>query len=224
MSWNVKVIRKDEQKTSQWSGGSTTELAIYPPTSEYKERNFTWRLSSARVADECSTFTQLPGFMRHILILEGTLDLHYENERDVTLDAFEQDYFDGAWLTKSVGKVRDFNLMVADQCEGELLVHVLDKGQRVHLDLDYERVIHQVSHARHNTGVSNPKQVMRAFYCVDGEAVVEISGDVFMLDTLHPSDLLFISGNQGDKPISLGMKNPSGKAVHMIEVAIVVGE
>ena len=45
----MELIKKNQYKTTQWSGGTTTELLIYPSTSKYSERNFKWRISSAKV-------------------------------------------------------------------------------------------------------------------------------------------------------------------------------
>lgn len=61
MKCEIKVITKEQQKTSTWSGGTTTQLAIYPEDADYGKRNFTWRLSSATVEAEESVFTSLPG-------------------------------------------------------------------------------------------------------------------------------------------------------------------
>ena len=30
MSYNIEIIRENQYKTSKWSGGTTTELYIYP--------------------------------------------------------------------------------------------------------------------------------------------------------------------------------------------------
>ena len=35
MSYNIEIIRKNQYKTSEWSGGTTTELYIYPVDSQY---------------------------------------------------------------------------------------------------------------------------------------------------------------------------------------------
>ena len=50
---------------------ATTELSIAPENGNYQSRDFLWRLSSATVELEESTFTSLPDFDRIILTLEG---------------------------------------------------------------------------------------------------------------------------------------------------------
>lgn len=106
-----RIVRKEELPSGRWSGGTTTELAIWPPEAVYAERNFVWRVSSARVEAEESDFTPLPGVERCLMILEGTLHLVHEGHYEATLGPFEQDNFSGDWRTHSRGAVTDFNLM-----------------------------------------------------------------------------------------------------------------
>ena len=53
-------LTKDDYVVSQWSGGTTTQLAIAPSGAQYGDRAFLWRLSSATVDLEESDFTPLP--------------------------------------------------------------------------------------------------------------------------------------------------------------------
>ncbi|MBZ9687879.1 HutD family protein [Clostridium estertheticum] len=129
MSYNIKIIKENEHKTSEWSGGTTTELYIYPEDSLYGQRNFKWRLSSAKVEVEKSTFTSLQGIFRHIMVIEGELLLEHENHHNVALKAFEQDSFSGDWTTTSFGKVTDFNLMLAQGYTGTLESIFLNSGE-----------------------------------------------------------------------------------------------
>lgn len=151
MPYNIKIIRKDQQKTSKWSGGTTTELYIYPEDSLYDHRNFKWRISSAKVEIECSTFTSLPGIDRHIMVLEGELLLEHENHHNAALKSFEQDNFSGEWTTTSFGKVTDFNLMLAQGYKGELEAISLDSGEfkdiLLHNNLNDAGVFSQITEA-----------------------------------------------------------------------------
>ncbi len=105
------IFRKKDLKTSLWSGGTTTQLAIYPHDAEYKKQNFIFRISTALVTDEKSTFTELPGIFRLLMVLDGKLEINHKNKYSKTLKKFEVDKFSGDWDTNSSGKVRDFNLM-----------------------------------------------------------------------------------------------------------------
>ncbi|WP_343342325.1 HutD family protein [Terrisporobacter petrolearius] len=120
---HIKVIKKEELSTSKWSGGRTTELYIYPENELYENRNFKFRISSAKVDLEESTFTKLPNIKRKIMILDGKLKLVHENHHEITLEKFDQDTFCGNWNTKSYGKVTDFNLMLNENTDG-IIEHI----------------------------------------------------------------------------------------------------
>ncbi|MGL4859214.1 MAG: HutD/Ves family protein [Enterobacteriaceae bacterium] len=114
------LIPRDQQKTAQWAGGTTTELSIYPADSLYSERNFSLRLSSATVVLDSSEFTPLAGYTRHIMLLEGEMRLSHQGHHEISLPRFGTDCFEGAWQTTSYGKCTDFNLMLAAGWEGQL--------------------------------------------------------------------------------------------------------
>ena len=67
----ITVLDETAFTTSVWSGGKTTEMYLYPQTASYRNRNFLFRISSATVEEEASTFTRLPGIHREILLLNG---------------------------------------------------------------------------------------------------------------------------------------------------------
>ncbi len=118
---HFRLIKRHEQPTTNWSGGTTTQLAIYPEHASYLERTFVWRLSTAKVEIEESTFTLLPGFDRIIMPLEGQIQLTHEQQHQCSLKPFEQESFYGGWTTHCKGKCRDFNLMMKkDGCQGSL--------------------------------------------------------------------------------------------------------
>ena len=104
--------KEENFSVSAWSGGQTKELAIYPRGQKYIDREFIWRLSSATIETEESDFTRLPDYDRVLMVLDGEVVLEYNGERVAKLKTLEQDSFDGAWKTKSYGRITDFNLMV----------------------------------------------------------------------------------------------------------------
>ena len=114
------LLKEENYNTSRWTGGQTKELAIYPAESKYLDRNFVWRLSSATVETEESDFSRLPDYDRVLMVLDGEVVLSYEGERVARLKELEQDRFDGAWKTRSFGKITDYNLMVRKGNEGYL--------------------------------------------------------------------------------------------------------
>ncbi len=124
----IQIIRKTEQVTTTWSGGTTTEFAIFPPGAEYKKRDFFWRISTAVINDEKSVFTELPGFWRILMVIDGELALTHEGHHVTTLRPFEQDQFSGGWETTSVGKATDFNVMLAQGFEGNIETLMIESG------------------------------------------------------------------------------------------------
>lgn len=69
-----KVLNKLNYKKTNWSGGDTTELYIYPEDSRYQKRDFLFRLSSATVNLEKSAFTKLDGVSRKLMLLSGEIE------------------------------------------------------------------------------------------------------------------------------------------------------
>lgn len=161
MNYDLKLIKKQNQKTSQWSGGTTTELAIYPKGASYGDRNFKWRLSSAKVNNEESTFTHLQGINRWIMTLEGNIKLFHEGHGEKELKPFEPYNFSGEWNTKSVGKVKDFNLMLSDGLEGQI------EAMNIEVDMSREMFMHKKEIID-----GGFKKVIYALYCVSGEILV----------------------------------------------------
>lgn len=115
-----KVLKKSYYRTTKWSGGDTTELYIYPEDSSYQKKDFLFRLSSATVNLEKSTFTKLDGVSRKLMLLSGDLELVHIDKYNKKFKPFEQDSFMGDWETESYGKAKDFNLMTRLNCNGEL--------------------------------------------------------------------------------------------------------
>lgn len=115
---------------SQWSGGTTTQLMIYPEGSDYAKRDFLFRISSAKVELEESNFTHLPGVHRRLMILEGALEVQHQEHHAIRLQKFDIDEFEGDWQTHAKGKVTDFNLMTKAPAQGKLEAKILTQNER----------------------------------------------------------------------------------------------
>lgn len=174
------LYRQEDYKTSQWMGGNTTELAIYPKTSKYLDRNFIWRLSSATIEVEESDFSKLPDYDRVLMVLEGEVVLSYEGQRVARLKELEQDRFDGAWKTKSFGKITDYNLMVRKGSEGYLDVVAIEETNK-----EYE-----------STEETDKALATHGLYCKDGYFVVSVEGEIQMVNA---GELYVIEGEAGEK-------------------------
>lgn len=117
---NVTLLQTGDYNTSNWSGGSTTQLYISPANASYAERNFDFRISSAKVEVPESTFTALPGVNRKLMVLEGEITITHENQHPKTLQKYEVDTFKGDWKTTAKGICTDFNLMTTGNQTSEL--------------------------------------------------------------------------------------------------------
>ncbi len=175
------LIKKSDCKTSDWRGGKTTELAIFPPTKKYIDRDFVWRLSSATIDLEESDFTKLAGYDRVIMPLEGEVVLTFNDEKTVKLRELEQTAFSGEWMTKSFGRITDFNLMTRRGAARGAL-DVIEPASEA------ARLSHESSSGDKTT---------HALYLRDGYAVVNVGGDSYMLKCC---DTLLLEYEEGEAP------------------------
>ncbi len=125
---SVEQFTADNRTTINWASGTSTELFIYPANGSFLERNFLFRISTATVEAEASTFTFFEGITRHLMILKGKLELIHEGRYTKQLEPFGQDIFSGEWKTFSKGKVTDFNLMLKDGAKGSLTHCRIEQG------------------------------------------------------------------------------------------------
>ena len=199
----INLLRKNEQTAAAWAGGTTTQLAIWPPGSDYRERDFVWRLSTARVELEESVFTPLPGYHRLLMILEGSVRLTHQTpdgRREIALDAFGQDSFEGGWKTASRGRCADFNLMMAAGCEGSLEAMKNSGGGTFTL----------------NGGrMENGALVTQAFYCLRPGIFVEAgawdnAGEKKFETTLGEGDFLMFSASGAGEKFRAVFSGPGG--------------
>ncbi|WZL74098.1 HutD family protein [Clostridiaceae bacterium 35-E11] len=205
MSYEIEIIRKNQQITTTWAGGTTTQLAIYPKDAVYSERNFKWRISSAKVELEESLFTSLPGIWRYIMVLEGEMKLAHEKHHQAYLKPFEQDSFSGAWTTQSFGKVTDFNLMVAQGCEGKL--------QSIHLETqDCKKMnIKPLSS-------SGAHQATEAIYCVKGNVNVTIDDNTPI--NLEAGDLCILNSKNEESVIAITLSNGGVETADIVNSSV----
>lgn len=132
MLCDYKVIKRESYITNEWSGGVTTQFCIYPDNAKYKNRDFIWRLSSATVETESSEFTKLPDYNRILMVLDGRMELNHNDVEIINLNTFDQNEFDGASNTISLGKAVDFNLMMRkDKCSGKLKAFSIDSHEGI---------------------------------------------------------------------------------------------
>ena len=194
---HIKVIKKEKLSISKWSGGTTTQLYIYPENELYENRNFKFRISSAKVDLEESTFTKLPNIKRKIMILYGKLKLVHENHHEITLEKFDQDTFYGDWNTKSYGKVTDFNLMLNKNTDGII----------EHINLENERTVDHDNNDKYENWAE-------VFYIVKGKINISIDDECELLET---GDVAIIKNS--DK-LNINLKNSDIFNSHIIRTKV----
>ncbi len=166
----ITVITADTFKINTWSGGTTTQFFMYPPTANYKELNFDFRLSMATVTVEKSVFTSLPGVSRTLLVLDGEITLQHENQHTKQLSKLDSDVFEGGWKTSSTGKCTDFNLMTTGNTVGTLDARDIIQSENI-------------SYAIQN------KRDWVFIYTYSGEVIVNINDKTY---TISQSDMLMV--------------------------------
>ncbi|WP_153732112.1 HutD/Ves family protein [Sporosarcina obsidiansis] len=204
MPYSIQLIRKNDQITNEWSGGLTTQLAIYPEDADYAKRNFTWRISSAIVEVEESVFTPLPDIQRLLMVIDGELTLKHEGHHQVHLQPYEQDRFCGGWTTRSLGKVRDFNLMLAEGCDGELEAIAIERGD-----------LHVIDSPNNSDG----RQITEAFFCNHGP--IHLSIDSQEVIEVEEGDLILINRERLEPSISIKLFNKSEVEANVIRARVI---
>lgn len=160
---SYSIITANKFNTINWSGGTSTQLYIYPETADYGLRNFDFRLSTAKVEVEKSDFTSLSGVSRKIMILDGQIEISHKNHYTKKLKEFDVDEFEGDWQTSSVGICTDFNLMTQEKTKGELSSFALLKEQIIDFTI-------------------TDKQAKIFIYLYSGKIVFTNEGNNFILD------------------------------------------
>lgn len=119
----VEFIKKNKKlyNLSNWQGGKTSEVYIYPENTEYKKRNFEFRFSYASVELAESTFTLLKGFNRILIPTKQGITL-LNNSKRHNLKLEESFYFNGGEQTTSIGKSEDVNLIYQPQWHASMQV------------------------------------------------------------------------------------------------------
>lgn len=110
----LQIIHFSDLTPTTWSGGLTYEYLISPPNASYALKQFAFRLSSATIEVETSTFTQFEGFHRYLIMIDAPLViLHNGIKKSIAPQQLFS--FDSNDTVQSFSKGSDFNFMVAHQ-------------------------------------------------------------------------------------------------------------
>ena len=121
MASTLRHLTPSDYVTTRWSGGATTQLAIFPPAAVYGDRTFLWRISSATVELPASEFTALPDYERFLSTLRGDIRISHDGGAPISLSPGSIHRFDGGAATRSQGLCTDFNLMLRKgACTGQM--------------------------------------------------------------------------------------------------------
>ncbi|MDR0803193.1 HutD family protein [Fluviicola sp.] len=130
----MKVLTAAHFQVSSWSGGTTTQLYIFPEEASLEERNFDWRISSAVIETEESEFSSFEGYERILIPLKGHLEMEHLTENGIlkqSVRVFELARFSGSWKTTGKGKLTDFNLIFKPDYTPVVSVHSFEAGERI---------------------------------------------------------------------------------------------
>ena len=123
LNMEYEIVKSESINIQKWNEGTTKELYIYPPSANYKSLDFDFRISTATVETEESSFTNLPSVLRELMVLNGEIEIKHKNHYTKKLRQFDIDKFEGDWETSSKGKCVDFNLMTMRDTNGQLSVN-----------------------------------------------------------------------------------------------------
>ncbi|MGV6862183.1 MAG: HutD family protein [Putridiphycobacter sp.] len=140
----MKIIKKEEVVSKKWSGGTTSQLYIYPEHAQYQKLNFDFRLSKATIDVDHSIFTPLPGVKRKLFLLDGEIELIHKNRSKIKLKPYEYADFLGDWETTCLGKATDFNLMMTGRVNGNYLVYTTQDTPTLNHTIQHDFTIYYV--------------------------------------------------------------------------------
>lgn len=123
------VFNIEQYTLNKWTGGNVIQLYIYPHSSNYKEQNFSIRISTASIELLHSVFTQLPEVHRKLLVLKGALLIEHPNRYTTLLLPYDTDTFEGDWNTQCKGTGQDYNVMTKGNIQSFLNAIELDANQ-----------------------------------------------------------------------------------------------
>ena len=166
-------IPPEQYVVSQWSGGTTTQVAIAPEGAVYADRDFLWRISSASVDLDESDFTALPDYHRWISTLEGGMTLSHEGGEKIVLAPYDVHQFDGGVDTHSWGRCTDFNLMLRKgKCEGVVRALKLCAGEQAEVAFE-------------SAASEDFPNAQLLLFCGEGKASVTLNGESVTLEASH---------------------------------------
>lgn len=130
------LVAATEFQTSTWSGGTSTQLWIYPKGASLAERDFDFRLSSAMV-EASGPFSDFSGYDRLLIVLSGQMSLTVDGVKgaaELGADTAPFEFVGSSQIHAELGSaaVEDFNLFVPGGVKKTAARHKLGPHQRWH--------------------------------------------------------------------------------------------
>ncbi len=199
----LRLIRADAHTTTKWAGGETTQLALFPATGAFADRNFDCRISTATV-QQSGPFTALPGFKRILCLLEGNgMELNITTAAGPRVEILREplariDFDGGDTVTARLlgGPVRDFNVIFRPAVSASVCSYV--SAQRV------------MTYAVSTPPAGQNKEVL--VFCAKGEIEVADGPNIIALSAL---DLVILSVQSGGRQ-TLTISGRSADAMAML--------
>ena len=141
--------------------------------------------------------------MRRLMVLEGKMKLAHQDQHQVVLAPYDQDYFDGDWATRSQGCCTDFNVMLQDGQEGK--IEALPKTEKRGFD----------------------SSLFTSYYVLADEVVLKISQGTKVLveEKLAKSDFILFypleEANASELTICLMSPQDTGDSMIAVETVII---
>lgn len=120
---DIQIIPAASMPVSQWAGGETRQLAIFPPSATVAAQDFQWRFSSATVLQD-GAFSQFPKHQRLLALRHGAgFTLQVDAQQQHVSSKQQVLRFAGSAKSHaklSAGSVVDINLMVDQQLQANM--------------------------------------------------------------------------------------------------------
>lgn len=122
-----RLVQLAEQRHRRWSGGEATDIFCFPEGSCFEKFDFDYCISTAACEDLHSVFTPMENTRRHLILLEGIMEITHPGRYTKCLYPYTGDSFLGHWGTESKGRCRDFNLLCRNGWDGAIR-HIILPG------------------------------------------------------------------------------------------------
>lgn len=131
----LEIIKQQDCATTNWSGGTTTQLFISPAGASVTD-DFIFRISSATVENGSSVFSNFTGYNRFLTILQGKMLISHNSGKKKYIGEFEPVFFDGADITASsvTERIVDFNIIWKKDIKDNVKVGIVHDNECLNLN------------------------------------------------------------------------------------------